>query len=94
MIAYGCSTRRSLEALDHVAKNTAVRLGFVHAPTLVIQSEEDNRLPREQSMHAIARIGAADKTVVWTTGAGHVLTVDYGWEQVAARTIDWLNARF
>lgn len=93
-ISYGCSTRRSLEALEHVAKGTTVRLGFVHEPTLVIQSEEDNRLPHEQSVHAIARLGAKDRTVVWTRGAGHVLTVDYGWEDVAARTIEWLNARF
>lgn len=94
MIAYGCSTRRSLEALEQVAKGTAVRLGFVHVPTLVIQSEDDNRLPRRQSLHAIARIGAKDRTVVWTQGAGHVLTVDRGWEDVAARSVAWLNAHF
>lgn len=94
MISYGCSTRRSLEALERVAKGTSVRLGFVHVPTLVIQSEEDNRLPREQSLHAIARIGAKDRTVIWTRGAGHVLTVDYGWEDVASRTAEWLNAHF
>lgn len=94
MIAYGCSTRRSLEALERIAKGTVVRLGFVHVPTLVIQSEDDNRLPREQSVHAIARIGAKDRTVVWTRGAGHVLTVDHGWEDVASRTAAWLNAHF
>lgn len=94
MISYGCSTRRSLEALERIAKGTVVRLGFVHAPTLVIQSEEDNRLPHAQSLHAIARIGAADRTVVWTRGAGHIITVDFGWEAVAARTAAWLNARW
>ncbi|MDH5233399.1 MAG: alpha/beta fold hydrolase [Gemmatimonadota bacterium] len=94
MIAYGCSTRRSLEAVEYIARGTVVRLGFVSAPTLVIQSEEDNRLPREQSMHAIARLGAKDRTVIWTRGAGHVLTVDVGWEQVAATTAEWLAARF
>jgi carboxylesterase len=94
MIAYGCSTRRSLEALERIAKGTAVRLGFVHAPTLVMQSEEDNRLPHEQSVHAIARIGAKDRTVIWTKGAGHVLTVDHGWSDLADRTVAWLSARF
>lgn len=93
-ISYGCSTRRSLEALEAIARGSAVRLGFVHAPTLVIQSEEDNRLPAGQSRHAIARIGSPDRTVVWRKGAGHVLTVDYGWEEVAATTVEWLNARF
>jgi carboxylesterase len=94
MIAYGCSTRRSLEALQHIASGTAVRLGFIHLPTLVIQSEEDNRLPHEQSTHAIARIGAKDRTVIWEQGAGHVVTVDYGWESLVAKTNAWLNARF
>ncbi len=94
MVSYGCSTRRSLEALERIAKGTMVRLGFVKAPTLVIQSVDDNRLPRAQSLHAIARLGARDRTVVWTEGAGHVLTVDYGWADVAARTVDWLSARF
>jgi len=91
-IAYGCSTRRSLEALDHIAKGITVRLGFIRVPTLVIQSEDDNRLPHDQSVHAFARIGAKDKTIIWTKGAGHVLTVDYGWQDVAARTVDWLSA--
>jgi len=94
MIAYGCSTRRSLEALEYIARGTVVRLGFVRAPTLVIQSEEDNRLPREQSTHAIARLGAKDRTVLWTKGAGHVLTVDRGNAEVAAESVAWLRARF
>ena len=94
MIAYGCSTRRSLEALEFVAQGVAVRLGFVHAPTLVIQSEEDNRLPREQSTHAFARLGSKDRTIVWTRGAGHVLTVDHGWQALAATTVEWLKARY
>lgn len=94
MISYGCSTRRSLEALEFVARGVAVRLGFVHAPTLVIQSEEDNRLPHEQSTHALARLGAKDRTIVWTRGAGHVLTVDYGWESLASTTVEWLRARY
>lgn len=94
MIAYGCSTRRSLEALEFVAKGTTVRLGFVHAPTLIVQSEEDNRLPREQSTHAFARIGAKDRTVIWTRRAGHVITVDHDWEALARTTVEWLSARF
>lgn len=94
MVSYGCSTRRSLEALDRLAKGTTVRLGFVKAPTLVIQSEQDNRLPHEQSVHALARLGAKDRTLVWTRGAGHVITVDFGWQELAARTVAWLSARW
>lgn len=94
MIAYGASSRRSLEALEKVCRHTTARLGFIHVPVLVIQSEEDNRLPRDQSVRAIARIGSDDKTVIWTQGAGHVLTVDYGWQEVAATAARWLAERF
>ncbi len=94
MIAYGASSRRSLEALDRIAARSAARVGFVHVPVLVMQSEEDNRLPHDQSVKAIARIGSKDKTVLWTRGAGHVITVDRGWEALAATTVAWLDARF
>jgi esterase/lipase len=94
MIAYGHSSRRSLEALARLCLHTTARLGFVHAPVLVIQSEEDNRLPHDQSVRAIARIGSRDKTVVWTRGAGHVVTLDRGWPDIAARTVAWLEERF
>lgn len=94
MIAYGHSTRQSLEALARLCLHTTARLGFIHAPVLVIQSEEDNRLPHDQSVRAIARIGSRDKTVVWTRGAGHVITLDWGWPEVASRTVAWLEERF
>ncbi len=93
-ISYGCSTRHSLEALQYVAEGAIPRLGFVKAPTLVCQSREDNRLPEDQSRRAFARLGAADKTIHWVSGAGHVLTMDYGWKQLAATATEWLAARW
>lgn len=94
LIAYKASSRRSLEALERIARETVMRLGFVHAPVFIAQSEEDNRLPRDQSARAHTRLGTNDRTVEWVRGAGHVLTVDYGWERVADRTVAWLGARF
>jgi len=94
MISYGCSSRRSLEALERIARAMIVRLGFVHVPVLFVQSREDNRLPHDQSKRALARIASDDRTAHWVEGAGHVLTVDYGWEQLADRTVAWLDARF
>lgn len=93
LIAYGDSTRRSLEALEGVARGAIVRLGFVTAPVLMMQSREDNRLPRDQSLRAYSRLGARDRTLVWVEEAGHVITVDRGWEEVAARTVAWLTER-
>jgi carboxylesterase len=93
-ISYGCSTRRSLEAVETIARGVAVRLGFVRAPSLFIQSTDDNRLPQDQSRRALTRISAADKTAHWVSGVGHVLTVDYGWELIADEVARWLEARF
>lgn len=94
MIAYSASTRRSLEALERIAEGSIVRLGFVRAPVLMQQSADDNRLPRDQSVRAFTRLGSVDRTVRWVDGPGHVLTVDYGWEELAAQTVAWLEARF
>ena len=41
---------------------------------------------------AFARIGATDKRLEWTTGAGHIITVDYGREHVIAMLLDWMDA--
>lgn len=93
-VSYGCSTRRSLEALEAIARGAIPRLGFVKAPVLVCQSRDDNRLPEDQSRHAYARIGSVDKSAHWVSGAGHVLTMDYGWPVLAARVVDWLESRW
>ena len=93
LIAYGRSTRRSLEALELVANGAIARLGFVRSPLLMVQSTDDNRLPRDQSVRAFSRLGARDRTLEWMDGAGHVLTIDHGWERVASRTVAWLAER-
>lgn len=94
MISYGCSTRRSLEALERIATTVLVRLGFVHVPVLFVQSRDDNRLPHDQSKRALARIASGDRTAHWVEGAGHVLTVDHGWQELATEAAEWLDSRF
>lgn len=93
-VSYGCSTRHSLEALEAIAEGAVPRLGFVKAPVLVCQSRDDNRLPEDQSRRAFARLGSRDKTAHWVSGAGHVLTMDYGWPALADAAGDWLDARW
>ena len=65
----------------------------MHQPVLVIQSREDNRIPVASAEEAFGMIGSADKTLHWTTGNGHVVTVDYGHEAVEKLTADWLESR-
>lgn len=93
MIAYRRSTPHLAVELQKVVKVTRAGLHAVHQPVLVIQSREDNRIPAASAEEAFAMIGSTDKTLHWTTGNGHVVTVDYGHEAVEQVTTDWLERR-
>ena len=81
-----------LRALRDVAKEAADNLPGVQAPTLVVQSREDNRIAPEAAEYGFVRLGAKDKKFVWTNGAGHVISVDFGYQRVFELTTDWLEA--
>jgi esterase/lipase len=36
-------------------------------------------------------LGAREKRLVWTEGAGHIITVDYGRERVFTEVEKWLR---
>jgi len=93
VIAYRCGTPRLLVQLQHVVEAARAALPRVHQPVLVIQSREDNRIPEASATEAFARIGSADKTLHWTTGGGHVVTVDYGHDAIEQVAADWLESR-
>lgn len=93
MIAYRRSTPHLAVELQKVVKITRAGLPAVHQPVLVIQSREDNRIPPASAAEAFAMIGSADKTLHWTTGNGHVVTLDYGHEALEEVTTDWLESR-
>jgi esterase/lipase len=79
--------------LQKLVKLTRAGLHAVHQPVLVVQSREDNRIPVARAEEAFTMIGSTDKTLHWTTGNGHVVTVDYGHEAVEKLTTDWLETR-
>jgi len=89
-LGYGVFTPAALHALAVVMQDARAMLPRVMAPTLVVQSEEDNRIPRAAATQAFNRLGASEKEMRWIRGAGHVITVDYGHEQVIAATANWL----
>jgi carboxylesterase len=86
-LGHGILTPAMLRALRDVVDTAWDALPGVTAPTLVIQSREDNRIE-----HGFARLGAREKRFVWTNGAGHVITVDFGFQRVFELTRDWLEA--
>lgn len=90
-LGYGFFPPRALRALQLTARRAWAALPAVEAPTLVVQSSEDNRIAPADAERAFARLGARDKRLVWVEGAGHVLTVDYGREKLFQRVGDWLE---
>lgn len=90
-LAYGAFTRRSLRGLLITARRGWDALPSVTPPTLVMQSTTDNRIARSATEKAFTRLGASEKQIEWIEGAGHVITVDYGWQHVTARAADWMD---
>lgn len=91
-LGYGAMTHRSLQALRQTAARGSAALPRIIAPTLVIQSTTDNRVSTAATKRAFETIGATEKKLEWIEGAGHVITVDYGWEGVVARILEWLES--
>ena len=90
-LAYGVFTPAALRALHTTVARAFEALPRVSSPTLMIQSREDNRIAPGDAEHAFERLGARDKQLIWITGAGHVITVDYGRDRVFELVADWLE---
>ena len=91
-LAYGAVTGRALFELWRVVRAARKALPSVTAPTLMIQSREDPRISPEVAESAFGILGAQQKRLVWTEGAGHIITVDYGRERVFHEVQMWLDA--
>lgn len=91
-LAYGVFTARALRALRAITLRAAGDVPRVTAPTLMIQSREDNRIAVVDAERAFARLGATEKRLEWITGAAHVITVDYGRDRVIASLASWMEA--
>ena len=90
-LGYGAFTHRSLRALQRTAARGYAALPSIDTPTLVMQSTTDNRISTPATERAFERLGAKDKKLEWIEGAGHVITVDFGWQRVVSRAVDWME---
>lgn len=93
IIAYRCSTPRLLNEVRQVVLRARAVLPAVHQPVFMAQSGDDYRISRAQAQDAFARLGARDKELHWTTGNGHVITMDFGHEALSRAAATWLGAR-
>ncbi len=90
-LGFGIFPMRTLAELRRTAARGWAALPQIQAPTLVIQSREDNRITVSAAQRAYARLGSPQKRLEWIEGAGHVLTVDYGREHVFSLIVQWLE---
>ena len=88
-LAYGTFSAGALDALCATAEVGRRALAKIAVPTLVINSEQDNRIPRSVAEAAIAAIRAPVE-VHWVTGCGHVIAVDYCKDTVADLVLSFL----
>jgi carboxylesterase len=91
-LAYGAFTPSALRALSGIVRNAAAALPRVAAPTLFLQSRTDNRIRVSAAERAFARLGSREKRLEWISGAAHIITVDYGRDQVNAQLASWMEA--
>ena len=90
-IAYGAVTGRALFELSRIVKRAREALTDVTAPTLIVQSREDPRISPGVAEFELKELGAREKQLIWTEGAGHIITVDYGRERVFSEVEKWLQ---
>jgi carboxylesterase len=91
-LAYGVFTPAALGALYVTVRRAAEALPRVVAPTLMIQSRQDNRISVSNAERSFALLGAREKRLQWVTGAAHVITVDYGRDVVIASITSWMES--
>lgn len=91
-LAYGVFTAAGLIALRDTMRRGVAALPRISAPTLMIQSREDNRIDAAAAERSFALVGARDKRLEWVSGAGHVITVDFGRDVVNSRLAAFMEA--
>jgi carboxylesterase len=91
-LAYGFASPRLVFELSRIVDRARAAAPNVTAPTLVVQSRQDNRIPPDAAKRAFNLFTAHDRRLIWTEGNGHIITVDYGREAVFAAAADWLDA--
>ncbi len=91
-LSYGQVTGSTIHELARVVGRARRALPKVVIPTLIIQSREDPRVSPAVGEYALKRIGANEKQIMWTSGAGHIITVDYGRQRLFGEAERWLLA--
>lgn len=90
-LAYGVTTAGAIRELLSVTRAARSALPRVTAPTLIMQSRNDNRVSRKVAERAHRIIAAREKRLVFVDRGGHILTVDYDRERVVSEVRGWFT---
>jgi carboxylesterase len=91
-LSYGFTTPRLVFELSRIVERARKAAPKVSAPTLVVQSRHDHRIPPDAAERAFGLFTASERTLRWTEGNGHIITVDYGRDAIFATVANWLAA--
>jgi carboxylesterase len=92
-LAYGATAPRLVAELASVVERARAAAPAVRAPTLMVQSRQDNRIAAADAEAAFQRLGSTGKELVWVDDGRHIITVDVGRDAVIRIVADWLAGR-
>ncbi len=87
--AYGTFSRGALNALLATADAGRRALPRLALPVLVVNSTQDNRIPRDVAERALRTLAPSAERH-WVEGCGHVITVDYCKDEVVRLVLAFL----
>ncbi len=90
-LSYRASSPRLLHELVRLADRARAALPKIVAPTLIVQSRQDNRIDASVPTRALTLLGSHEREIVFVEGSGHVITVDFGHEKIAEMVCDWVD---
>jgi carboxylesterase len=90
-LAYGAVGGIMLRELLRIVERATAALPELRAPTLVVHTRDDHRIAPAAAERAFARIGAAERRLVWVDDSGHLVTVDRERERIFELAVDWLE---
>lgn len=91
-LAYGVTTAGAIRQLFEVTRIARKALRSITAPTLILQSRNDNRVSPRIARYAYRTIPASEKRLTFLERGGHIITVDHDRELVTAMVRDWFTS--
>lgn len=92
-VVYDRFPSRSGYAMMRFAKRTKASVPTVRQPILIMHSRTDNTAPPANARYIHDNVGSSDKELVWYDRSRHVLPLDVDADDVAQRTVAFIQKR-